>query len=338
MGAPNTATVPSVRLATIDVGTNSVKLLITEQAPDGSLTPLWEDRCVTRLGEGLDLSGTVSGSALERLIQTLQEFRTVADLWHVEHCVVVGTSASRDSGNTLISVVQERTGLPYEILSGEQEAEIGFEGALQGLPHIHGRIISCDIGGGSTEFVDGEADGRIYTRTSLDIGSVRITERCFSMLPPCASEIHAAKIQIRQALADLPFSDRSQSLLVGASDTQRLLLDLHHGLITEKISLKPSGLRSIQNSLKEQETHAKQLSQVQVELWAECLIQMHTPDILELDAEKLHERADVFPAAVLILLEIMNYLGKTYITVSPWGLCQGVALRHFHTQATVSRT
>lgn len=321
-----------MRLAVIDVGTNSAKLLIAEQNLDSSLRPIHEDQRMIRLGEGLHASGGVSERATERLVQALQEFRAVADRWNAKRCLVVGTSASRDSGNSLIKVVQERTGLQYQILSGEQEAEISFEGAVHGVPDLQQRIISCDIGGGSTEFVEGEPGRQIYSRKSLDIGSVRITERHFRSLPPIISEVQAARRWIQQELAELSFSESSETILVGASDTQRLLLDLQHRLVTEKRSIKYSGISSAWKQLEEHGSQSAQLSLVQVEIWLECLLQMTASDILDLDVDKLHGRADIFPAAVLIFSEVMKSLGHKSITVSPWGLRHGLALRFFHTR------
>ena len=134
-----------MRLATIDIGTNSAKLLISESAPGSTLRPLEERRRTIRLGEGVDASGVLSEAAVERLIETLREFQVIADRWDVERCIVVGTSASGDAGNTLIHTVQEHTGLRYEILSGEEEADLSFVGAIAGLPHAKGSFVTVRL-------------------------------------------------------------------------------------------------------------------------------------------------------------------------------------------------
>ncbi len=319
-----------MRLATVDVGTNSAKLLICEWSAKSGLTPLSQAHRMIRLGEGVDAYRVLSEQAIQRLVDTLNEFRGIADQWDVDDLVVVGTSASRDSGSEVIDIVREDTGIHYHIISGDQEADLSFEGAVGGLPDLRGRVITCDIGGGSTELVEGSSDGQIKHRVSIDIGSVRITERYFSALPPNQSEIASATAYIQSSLAQLPFSDLGQDLhLVGASDAQRLLLELQYQL-TQNHSLKYfEQFSGSWRSLEQNDSTHNLLSRVQLSCWSDCLLQMTYDDILRLDTMKLHGRADVFAAAVLIFLEILKRLGKESILISPWGLNHGVALRIF---------
>ena len=318
-----------MRLATVDVGTNAAKLLISELAPGGVLMPLKEDRCMIRLGEGVDAHGILTDGAIERLVKALRNFQAIADQWHVEQCIVVGTSASRDTGDSIIDVVKERTGLHYEILSGEQEADMSFEGAISGLPHVKGQVVSCDIGGGSTELVKGTSDGHIFRRSSLDIGSVRIVERYFSCQPPKPDEFKAARKFIRHSLVSSSFSKRETVLLIGASDTHRLLLELQNALAWGELSVASDNPDPRWRCLKEMGTHQDEISYVQVRYWLECLTQMSAHDVLSLDPKRLKGRSDVFPAALLICQEVMSRLEQESIIVSQWGLCHGIALRNF---------
>ncbi len=320
-----------MKLATIDVGTNSAKLLISEMTSSGRLESLVEERRMIRLGEGVDAHGILREPAIERLVQALQEFRSTADQWQVERYAVAGTSASRDTGNKIVTIIRERMGLHYEILSGEQEADLSYEGAVAGLSNVADRVVTCDIGGGSTEIVEGMPDGRILQRFSIDIGSVRITERYFSSQPPDPNELKGATEFIKKSLTGLPFSGSQTGLLVGASDVHRLLLELQHELSAGELPIKFDRLNPNWKRFQVKEEHSDKLSCIQVKCWLEFLTRMTMSDVLALNPEKLQGRADVFPAAILIFLEVMNLLGQESITVSPWGLCHGMALRIFKT-------
>ncbi|MCY4233987.1 MAG: hypothetical protein OXE59_09665 [Bacteroidetes bacterium] len=319
-----------MKLATVDIGTNSGKLLISEWSSKGTLIPLEQAYRMIRLGEGVDANGVLSDKAIDRLIDALSAFQVIADRWDIDQFIVTGTSASRDTGSSIIETVYHRTGLKYEILSGDQEADISFEGALGGLPHIKGHVISCDIGGGSTELVEGTSDGKIINRVSIDIGSVRITERYFSSLPPKVSELESARSYIGSSLKRVEFCGTDgETFLIGASDAQRLLLELqfqltHNQLLGQFEQYSPSW-----RCLEQRDPQRMMLSCDQIQCWTDCLIQMSYADILALDPQKLNGRADVFPAAIMIFLEIMNRLRQNYITISPWGLTHGVALRMY---------
>ncbi len=282
---------------------------------------------MVRLGEGVDANGTLSEASIERLINALRNFRSLCDQFNVEECKVSGTSASRDTGTEIIRIVKERLGINYEILSGEQEADLSFEGAVGGLPYVHGNIITCDIGGGSTEFVEGTSEGLLSMRMSINIGSVRITERFFSTQPSALSELNQAREFIHESLGQLPFSGNDSTVLIGASDTHRLLHELQHALVSRDFSLRPRQLKPVWEHLIATGVHSDRLTLEQVELWMKCLTRMTMDDVLNLDTRKLEGRADVFPAATLIFLEVMHKLGQKTITVSPWGLCHGMALR-----------
>ena len=282
-----------------------------------------------RLGEGVDASGVLADGAIERLICALQTFQGVMDSWSVSECVVAGTSASRDTGNRIVEIVRERTGLDYKILSGEQEADLSFEGAVGGLPEITDQVITCDIGGGSTEIVKGMSDGRIFQRFSLDIGSVRITERFFSSQPPSPGELNKARGFIQQSLAALLVSDSQIGILVGASDVHRLLLELQHELVAGVLPIQLDQLNPNWIRLQQKQEYSERLSLIQVRCWTELLSRMTKSDVFAIDPGKLQGRDDVFPAAILIFLEVMKSLGQESITVSQWGLCHGMALRYF---------
>jgi len=319
-----------VRLATVDIGTNSGKLLISERSSEGTLIPLEQAYRMIRLGENVDATGILSKGAVERLIHALHDFQSIAEPWEIDQIIVAGTSASRDTGASIIEVVHSKTGLHYQILTGAQEADISFEGALAGLPHINGRVIACDIGGGSTELILGTSDGIVLERVSIDIGSVRITERYFSSLPPSLSEIESARSFIQSVLKNAKISGNGEPIFfIGASDAQRLLLELQYQLTQDHLLCQFEKYNPFWRCLEQRDPHEMNLSHDQIQCWTDCLIKMKFGDILQLDPQKLQGRADVFPAAIMIFLEVMNQLKQEVITISPWGLTHGIALRIF---------
>ena len=321
-----------MRLATVDIGTNAAKILIAECVSGGTLKPLRESRRMIRLGEGVDRCGTLTEGAIERLTEVLEDFQSMADAWHVEKFVVVGTSASRDVGDSVVEIVRERTGLEYRILSGEQEADISFEGAAGGLPPLEGQVTVCDIGGGSTELVKGTSDGCILRRVSLDIGSVRIAERYFSDQPPKPDELRAATDFIRHSLSESLFSAGEGTLLIGASDTHRLCLELQNALIAGQLPAVSDEPDPSWEDLRRTGVEQGKISYAQIKCWTECLLRISMDQVLSLCPEKLQGRADVFPAALLICLEVMNSLEQESVIVSQWGLCHGIARRIFRSE------
>jgi len=316
-----------VRLATIDIGTNSAKLLISKSAPGNTLTPLDERQRIIRLGEGVDANGVLSEAAVERLVKTLQEFQGIAGSWDVEQCFVVGTSASRDAGHSLSNTIRERTGLHYEILSGEEEAVLSFIGAIAGLPRSNGNLVTCDIGGGSTEIVRGTSQGVVHECLSLNIGSVRITERFFSCQPPKPRELKLAKRFIRKMFTDSIAPQKDKYSLVGTSDTHRLLLDLHRALVSGEIQITTGPLTAQWERLRKTGEPARKLKLPQVRGWVENLVQMEESDVLALSPGKLKGRSDVFLAACMICYELMHRLAQRSITISEWGLRHGIGLK-----------
>jgi exopolyphosphatase/guanosine-5'-triphosphate,3'-diphosphate pyrophosphatase len=291
------------------------------------LRPLEEQQRTIRLGEGVDANGVLSEAAVERLIEALQEFQVIAGRWNVERYIVVGTSASRDAGNALSHTVRERTGLHYAILSGEEEADLSFAGAIAGLPRANGNLVTCDIGGGSTEIVRGTSQGVIHECLSLNIGSVRITERFFSCQPPKPRELEAAERFIRKLFADTIAPEQGDYCLVGTSDTHRLLLDLQRALVSGKIQITTGPLSTQWERLRKTGKRARELSLSQVRGWMNNLVQMDESEVLALNPGKLKGRSDVFPAACMICFELMHRLTQRSITISKWGLRHGVGLK-----------
>jgi exopolyphosphatase/guanosine-5'-triphosphate,3'-diphosphate pyrophosphatase len=190
------------RFAVLDQGTNSLRLLVVEPREDGGLTELARDMVITRLGQGVDETGRIAPEALERTLEVLATFCRRARALHARRIRLAATAAVRDAANrdALAAAVLEHTGSPMEVISGEREAELSFLGATRGL-EAEPPFLVLDIGGGSTEFVLGAE--RPTAAISVQMGSVRLTERFVRHDPPTEDELRAIRAFIVERLAEV---------------------------------------------------------------------------------------------------------------------------------------
>jgi exopolyphosphatase/guanosine-5'-triphosphate,3'-diphosphate pyrophosphatase len=189
------------RVAAIDCGTNSVRLLVAgvPDAPGaGALTDLTRRMEIVRLGEGVDRTGRLSAAAIARTRAALVDYAAEIRRFGAERVRMVATSASRDAENAdeFTVMVHELLGIVPEVVSGDEEARLSFAGAVRGLPAAMYLVV--DIGGGSTEFVVGHSD--VESAISVDIGCVRMTERHLRGDPPTPDEVAAAEADITGAV------------------------------------------------------------------------------------------------------------------------------------------
>jgi len=190
------------RVAAIDCGTNSIRLLVAELTPrhDGTvdLRDLHREMRIVRLGQGVDATGEFAPEALERTRAALVAYAEVVRREGVERTRMVATSASRDARNrdAFFGMVRDTLGVDAEVISGDEEANLSFIGAVGNLDPADGPFVVVDVGGGSTELVVGTVeDGKatVQAARSVDVGSVRITERCLVGDPPTDDEVAEAR-------------------------------------------------------------------------------------------------------------------------------------------------
>jgi len=213
-----------VRVASLDIGTNSVLLLVAERDQQGSIRALLERATITRLGEGVDRTRELLPAASERTLECLRDYAAQLARFGVDRVAAVGTSALRDArgGAEFTARAAEVLGAAPEIISGPREAALTFAGSLAGLDVPKERGVSVfDVGGGSTEIVSGRLDARgrpeLGPAVSLDIGSVRLFERHVTHDPPTAAELEAVSDDVDRALARVPAV--SGEHLVGVAGT-----------------------------------------------------------------------------------------------------------------------
>jgi exopolyphosphatase/guanosine-5'-triphosphate,3'-diphosphate pyrophosphatase len=217
-----------MRVATIDIGTNTVLLLVADRLVDGTLVAVEERATITRLGEGVDVARRFSPQALARTEACLDDYARIARALGAERIAVVGTSAMRDAGGgeELRAHVAAAFGVPVRVISGPEEARLTFRGALGGLPIADRADVGVfDIGGGSTEVVLGKLDRHeplVEYAASFDVGSVRLTERHVSTDPPDRAERHAVSRAAREAFAAVPMLTSGQ-VPVGIAGTMTTL-------------------------------------------------------------------------------------------------------------------
>jgi len=218
-----------VRVATLDIGTNSVLLLIAETGPNG-LVPRFERATITRLGEGVDRTRRLAPAARERTLACIEEYAREIAAHGVTRAAAVGTSALRDAdgGADFTAELARVLGFTPRVIDGRREAELTFRGALSGLTLADGPVSVFDVGGGSTEIVEGTlAQGRaeVGSAGSLDIGSVRLFERHVTSDPPRNDEMARVDADIASALATAP-PPVAGSTLVGVAGTVTTLASI----------------------------------------------------------------------------------------------------------------
>jgi len=221
-------------VAAIDCGTNSTRLLVA----DAGGRPLERLMRITRLGEGVDATGSLSAVAIERSVAVLGEYRAVMDRFGVARARLVATSAARDAsnGSTFLAAAAAVVGVQPELLSGREEGALSMAGAVADLDPADGPFLVVDIGGGSTELVAGSGpDDPDLVAVSLQLGCVRVTERFLASDPPTGAELTSAEAMaadaLEQAVADHPrFLDKPR--LVGLAGTVTTLSSLQSGLAT----------------------------------------------------------------------------------------------------------
>ena len=229
------------RVAAIDCGTNSIRLLVADVTTGADGAPAFRDvhreMRIVRLGQGVDATGVLAPEALERTRAALADYTAVLRRKGVDDDLVAATSATRDAGNRedFFGMVRATLGSDAEVISGDEEAQLSFVGAVGDLDPADGPFVVVDVGGGSTELVVGglTASGATVTAArSVDVGSVRITERCLTGDPPTADEVREARSVAAGILADAFAAVPVQGVrtLVGVAGTITTLSAVAQGL------------------------------------------------------------------------------------------------------------
>ncbi|MEO6956109.1 MAG: Ppx/GppA phosphatase family protein [Antricoccus sp.] len=248
-------TASRARLAAIDCGTNTIRLLIADVA-DQKITEVCRSMYTNRLGQGLGATGQISAESLQRTRSALIEFRAAIDEFGPQAVRMVATSASRDASNRsdFVRLAEQIVGVAPEVITGDQEAALSFAGATSGLGDAVCRLV-IDIGGGSTEFVIG--DTVVRSSRSTDVGCVRLTEQYFKNDPPTPDQLAHARAAVTAAIAQARSQVDFDSALevVGVAGTITTMTAIALGIETydskaiHRSTIKASEIRDIASKL-----------------------------------------------------------------------------------------
>jgi exopolyphosphatase/guanosine-5'-triphosphate,3'-diphosphate pyrophosphatase len=302
------------RFATIDVGTNSVLLLVAERTPEGRFEPVRERAEITRLGRGVDATRRLSPEGMEATLSVLEAFSREARELGAQDIAVSATSAARDAQNgaEFMAAAKARAGVTVEIISGALEAQLSFAAVHADFAaKAAGPLLVLDIGGGSTEFIYGTPDGRVDFRHSFDVGSVRLTERFVRSDPMTAEDRARVEAHLRDTFRALP-PPPPGSALVGVAGTVTTVYAVQHAV----------------DPYDAERVHGGTLSLGELTALTDRLCQLPLEQRRALPGMQ-PKRADVIPAGALILLESVKALGLQACRVSDRGLRWGLLAHRF---------
>jgi exopolyphosphatase / guanosine-5'-triphosphate,3'-diphosphate pyrophosphatase len=285
-----------MRVGVVDLGTNTTRLLVADVA-DGHVEEVARRSEITRLGEGVDERRKLLPVPIARVRNVLADYRRELEELGAERTLAVGTSAIRDAenGEAFLGEIEWSYGFTTRLLSGEEEAELTLRGVDSGRELEPGTLV-LDIGGGSTELI---ADG---SRTSLDLGSVRLTERFLHSDPPTDEELAAAAQQVDEALPDLELKHA-----IGVAGTVTTLAALELG------------------EYDPERVHGHRLSREAVEAQLERLASLPLAERRELPGIE-PKRAPVIVAGAVIVREVLERYGLDELEVSERDILHGAAL------------
>jgi exopolyphosphatase / guanosine-5'-triphosphate,3'-diphosphate pyrophosphatase len=304
----------AMRVAVVDIGTNSTRLLIAEVDPStGALQELERRSQVTRLGEGVDGTGSLADTAIARVLATLADYRRAIDAHECAANLAVLTSAVRDAsnGSSFAARVREEFGLDARVLSGDEEAQLTFLGAMSGREAPTEPTVVIDIGGGSTEFVVGRGHTAGF-HVSLPAGVVRLSERHIHSDPPASEELQSlardARTIFLEGISPQERAPVEQSIAVAGTATSAAAIDMR---------LDPYDPARV---------HGYTLLLATVELLLARLAEMTEAERRTLTG--LHpDRAPTIVAGLVLLSEAMRAFELEQVEVSEHDILHGGALR-----------
>jgi exopolyphosphatase/guanosine-5'-triphosphate,3'-diphosphate pyrophosphatase len=302
-----------MRVAVVDIGTNSTRLLIADVTAAGAVTQLVRESIVTRLGEGVDASGRLADEPMQRVFDALEHYRNAIDEHGVTATTGVLTSAVRDAANgaAFMAEVRERFGLDARTIDGDEEAALTFAGATSERVDDHREIVVVDIGGGSTEFVTGR-DGKVDFHASTQVGVVRQTERHLHDDPPPPEGLQTLASEVAAIFAEAVPQELRERVQAGIA-----------------VAGTPTSLAAIELELEPYESarvHGHVLELATCEMLLARFAQMTDHERREVVG--LHpDRAPTIVAGIAMLVEVLRAFGLDEVEVSEHDILRGAALR-----------
>jgi exopolyphosphatase / guanosine-5'-triphosphate,3'-diphosphate pyrophosphatase len=301
------------RVAAIDCGTNSIRLLIASQDPSGALVDHDRRLEIVRLGQGIDATGEFHPDALTRTFSVVDSYAQAIRAAGVptDGIHFVATSAARDAKNraAFFAGIHRRLAVTPDVISGNAEAQLSFRGALSRIRAKKEPVLVMDIGGGSTELVAGTTSGQIRAASSLDIGSVRLTERFLPGSPPSAADLDRAARYVDDQLVRSGIDLTTVGSWIGVAGTATTLAAVYLGL----------------QSYDRDKVHGSVIPTPDV---AELLATLSSLTLEQIRAiPSMHpQRADVITAGTLIASRVAAAVPATELIISESDILDGIAL------------
>ena len=304
--------------SSIDIGTNSVLLLIAT-VQNGKIETVHEEQRIPRLGQGVDSDGRLSEEAVQRVMNVLNDYKKLLQKSYPEtskETLVTATSAVRDAENRdeFLERIRQETGWKVMLLSGEEEAQVTFLGALSVLDESNGdkTVSVLDIGGGSTEIASGKGEA-LNQRDSLNMGSVRFTERFLKSDPPGKNQIDEARAEVKKMLRNWQREPDNIEQLVGVAGTVTSVAGIDLGLDKYDPDM----------------INGHRLSREFIEEKIDEFSSKSSSEIEERYPLFLKGRGDVITAGLIILSEFMKHCNIESVMVSTGGIRHGILMKTF---------
>ncbi|MDB4913888.1 MAG: Ppx/GppA phosphatase [Gemmatimonadetes bacterium] len=310
-----------MRIAAIDIGSNSIRQIVADVSADGAISPVDEMKAAPRLGAGVDATGVLGLEAIERAVEAIARMATLAKQLGAERIEAVATSAVRDAENAerFIARVRQETGLKVRVLDGADEARLSFRSALAHFDLAAGRSVIMDIGGGSLELAF-SASGVLDNLTSLPLGALRLTERHLADgISP--RRIRQLRKEIRGVLKEaFPARAWRGAQVIGSGGTFTNLGGMY---------LARQGMLAARN------VHATHIPRTEVEHVLDTLAAMTSEERRSMPG--LNEaRADIIVAGVAVAAEVLARIDARELIVSRYGIREGLLLESARVRATAA--
>ena len=282
------------RYSVVDVGSNTIHLLVG-RVEDGAVLPIASEKVSARLGAGVEKTGRLDGERLALAAEAITLFAGIASMNGAPSPQILATSAVRDAenGHELVERVREKTGLGMRLISGGEEAALGFRGALSAVGR-QGPVLIVDLGGGSAQLILGDASGGPERRISLPLGTNRTTERFVVEDPPTDEELGALREHVPRLLPDWDVGD---ARVVAVGGSARAVLKITQDRLTAE------RLRRLSGEIRD-----------------------HPSGVLAREHGLAPDRARVLPAAVTTLAAVLEHFGKEDLIVARGGIREGTLL------------
>jgi exopolyphosphatase/guanosine-5'-triphosphate,3'-diphosphate pyrophosphatase len=302
-----------LRIAALDLGSNSFHLLIVATRPDGSFTPIVREKEMLRLGDVVAKHGVLTDEAIEAAVEVVGRFRAIAEANDAEELLAYGTAALREAANGAAAVerLEAETGVRVKVINGIREAQLIFEAVRASVLIDPGPAVCADLGGGSLELSVGDRAGLVYA-TSVHLGVGRLTAELVRSDPPTSKDRSRLRRRVEEELAAvLPeIVDESPRMLIGSSGT-------FCAIVRAAVALRDGAIPPVVNQLS---VTAKEVGE-----FSDLVYSLSSGDRARLPGIDAR-RAELLPAGVAVAEVLMEETGFLELTASEWALREGMVL------------